>query len=294
MTRIWRNLKKNKELLNKAAKSRSFILFDVESTGLKKDDEIIELAACKCYFANGEFVPYDKFHTYIRPSKPVPESAIKIHGITNEFLADKPDAATVFPSICAFMGEMPVVGAYNSGFDVRMLRSLYTRCGEALDISLEIDLLKMVRDVFCEVRDMPNHKLGTIANAYGVDQGIEFHSAMDDVIVSIRVLNSMIKDMKENGCDEQQKKLKVYKINYYEGYRGNSRVYIVTSGGVLYYAFKDDKWAANDPEMDLGKFDMNDVERQVFELGECSDYKELFKKCKDGHFSQEKYWKEVV
>lgn len=278
MPRIWRNLKENKKMINDAAKSQAFILFDTETNGLRKNDEIIEFAACKCVFRNGKFTPVEELHYYIRPSKPVPDNVIKINGLTNDFLADKPLEKDVFPAIRSFMGDHPVVGAYNSGFDVRMLSSMYARCGEQLEISLEIDILKIVRDVFCEIK-LRDHKLSTIAETYGVAEGIQFHSAMDDVKVLIHVTNSLIDDIRKNGSENAQlENVQVYKLNYYTGFRGNSRLYAVTSKGILYYSFKNDKWGANDPDLDLSTLDMESVEQQIFRQTNCSCYKEVRKK----------------
>ena len=287
MTIIWRNLGKNKELFRQAAKSRQFIIFDTETTGLGKNDEIIELAACKCIYHENRFKVFDTLHVYIKPSIKVPENVTEIHGITNEFLEDKPTAQELFPLIQSFMGESPVVGAYNSSFDIRMLSSLYDRCGARLTVGLEIDLLKIVKDILCE-QPMKDHKLGTVANTYGVDAGIEFHNALDDVHVTIRVMNAMIKDMAENGQSRRLMPVKVYKINFAELYRGNSRLYVITSAGVIYYQFKNDKWMPNDEKLNLEKLDMADVERQIFALSGCDDYKSLLKKCKEGTFSSKK------
>lgn len=276
MPRIWRNLDKNKNLFNLAAKSRPFIVFDTETTGLKKDDEIIELAACKCMFYNGKFVATHMFHTYIRPSKPVPLEASEVNGLTDEFLSDKPDEETIFPFIYDFFGDSPALGAYNSGFDVRMLRQMYERCGRVLNVALEVDFLKIARDILCEQK-MKDHKLGTVANTYGVDEGIEFHSAMDDVRVLIRVMNAMIQDILLNSADSGSlAKVRVYKLNYYAGYRGHSRLYAITSVGPIYYDLRDDKWGS---KQDLSKVDMQDMEQQVFQLSKCADYKELRSFC---------------
>lgn len=283
--KIWRNLEKNKSDFTYAAKSKRFIIFDTETTGLKEQDEIIEFAACKCYFKDGEFKVYDIIHLYIKPRNPVSDKISEINGLTNEFLADKMCEMDAYYYIRQFMGDSPVVGAYNSAFDVRMLRNMYARCGDVLKIEKEIDLLKIAKDIFCEQK-MKDHKLITIANTYNVDQNIQFHSAMDDVKVLIRVINAMIADINKNGVsDTTLQHVKVYKLNYYEGYRGNNILYAITSGGMIYYQFKTDKWMPKDPAIDLNKIDMADVEKQVFAFSGCIDYKELHKKCKSGAFS---------
>lgn len=283
---IWRNLEKNKDMINRAAKSGNFIILDTETTGLKKDDEIIEFAACKCKFAKGRFTVFGSLHIYIKPSKPVPEEISEINGITNEFLADKNDEKFAYKLIRRFLGDHPVIGAYNSPFDVRMIRAMYERNHDTLCPELEVDLLKVAKDIFCEQK-LKDHKLRTIANTYGVDGGIQFHSALDDVIVLIRVLNAMVNDMVVNGIKAARRTLTVYKLNYYDGWRGCARLYAITSAGILYYDLRNDRWEANpDGNLSLTDIDMADVERQVFRLAGCTDYKELCRKCRGGAFTR--------
>lgn len=285
---IWRNLEKNKADLTYAAKSKRFIVFDTETTGLKDTDEIIEFAGCKCCFQNGEFKVYDILHLYIKPKTPVSEKISEINGLTNDFLSDKMSESEAYGYIRQFMGDSPIVGAYNSCFDVRMLAGMYTRCGDELLVEKEIDLLKIAKDIFCGQK-MKDHKLITIANTYGVEEGVQFHSAIDDVKVLIRVINAMITDINKNGVSKTtQQQVKVYKLNYYEGYRGNNILYAITSGGVVYYQFKTDKWIPKDPSTDLNLIDMADLEAQVFALSGCTDYKDLHKKCETGVYSYQK------
>lgn len=286
MAKIWRNLKKNKELINAAAKSGAFIVIDTETTGLKKEDQIVEFAAKKCIFRKSEFVAVDQYHTYIRPFVHMPEDASNINGLTDEFLRDKPEEKEVFHEIHSFLGENPAIGAYNSAFDIRMLSGLYSRCGSELHVGLDVDICKIAKDVFCEI-PMPNHKLMSIANAYGVDTGIEFHSAMDDVTVTIRVLNAIIKDIRANGVNDSRTKITVFKLNFREGFRGDKRLYLVTSSGSIYYSFLKDKWLPYDKRVDLSAIDMEDVVEQAFKLAGCvsGDYKDLKQRCEEGCFT---------
>ena len=288
MEKIWRNVQSNKNLFNMAARSHPFILFDTETTGLRKDAQIVEIAALKCEFYSGRFHGTQAFHMYIRPDRPVPQEASDIHGLTDEFLSDKMDERRAFPYIRQFFGGSPSLGAYNSAFDVRMLSGLYGRCGEALQVPLEVDFLKIARDIFCGQK-LRDHKLATVANTYGVDEGIEFHSAYDDVRVLLRVVNAMIRDISENAADPgRQKKTHVMKLDYYDGYRGNSRLYATSSAGKVYYSLKDDRWMSQQEGLDLSAVDMADFERQVFLLAGVGSYPELRKKCREGAFSAPK------
>lgn len=276
---IWRNLEKNREIINQAAASRAFIVFDTETTGLTDRDQIVELAALKCRYTSDGFAPYEELHLYIKPDVPMSEKAAQINGLTEEFLSDKPTERDVFLQIKEFMGEEPVLGAYNSPFDVKKLSCLYRRCGDQLNVKCEVDLLKIARDIFCEIK-LPNHKLCTIANTYGVDEGIQFHSAMDDVKVTVKVLNCMIEDLKNPGPEKEQKKARVYRVNYFPMFRGMSRIYVVTSVGTIYYSLKESVWGSKDNKVDLSSLDMDYVEKQIFAMYGCNDYKSVFAAAK--------------
>lgn len=282
---IWRNLEKNKALFTEAAKSRAFVVFDTETTGLRAEDEVIEFAGYKCVFEKGAFRIFDALHIYIKPSFPVPEKASEINGITNDFLEDKPVEEKAFPIIKKFFGDNPVVGAYNSSFDIKMIGNMYHRQGETFQVGLDVDILKIARDIFCE-KKMKDMKLMTVANAYGVDQGIRFHSALDDTRVLLRVINAMIKDLKENGAVGTGSNVEVYDIRFFKGYRGDSRLYANLDVGSVYYSFKDDKWQHAVKGQALSDINMASLESQVFKMAGCSSYQELKDKCKNGEIPE--------
>ena len=74
------------------------ICFDTETTGtsVEKGDRVIEIGALELV----DHIPTGKtFHEYIYPEREVPAEAIAIHGITNEFLSDKPKFYVFFRKI---------------------------------------------------------------------------------------------------------------------------------------------------------------------------------------------------
>lgn len=283
---VWRNLDKNRKLINAAALSRPFIVFDTETTGLSGDAQIIEIAAAKCLWdgKKKEFCPNQVLHTYIRPDKPVPDKIRELTGISNYFLADKPDERTAFPLIYDFFGDSPALGAYNSSFDINKLGALYGRNGKLLTPALNVDFLAIAKDVLCD-QHLKDSKLCTVANYYGADEGIVFHSALEDVRVLIRVIHALIADILRNAADRKEvtlRKAVVYSIGYYKGYRGDERLYANTSLGNVFYAFKTDKWSPKDDDLSLEDIDMKDLQEQVFAKAEVSNYQELKAKCREG------------
>ena len=271
-----RNIEENKRLLNAAARSKAFIVFDTETTGLKKDSEIIEFAAQKCLFSakNAGFVKYDELHLYIKPSIMLSPKIIEITGLTDEFLADKTPAEEAYSTIRKFMGDMPYIGAYNSRFDIEKLSYLYSRFNDSLNIALDVDILKIAKDVLC-CNKLPNHKLGTVASAYGVADDLTFHSAIDDVTATVRILNKMIADI-GNYKTKTLRKITVYRSWYWPGYRHDSgREYVLTSEGTIFYEYKNALWRAKS-DLNIKEIDVSDVEKQIFAKNGVHDFKELW------------------
>ena len=93
------------------------ILFDVETTGLDTaSDEVVELGMVKfSYHPDGTVAAVlDRFSSFNEPSRPIPEEAIKLHGITNEMAAGhKIDG----DAITAFASDAAIIIAHNAAFD---------------------------------------------------------------------------------------------------------------------------------------------------------------------------------
>lgn len=107
------------------------IAFDTETTGLEwdKDDRIIELGAVELinHVATGK-----TFQTYINPGRPVSEATIRITGITDDDLVDKPpfEDPSIVDAFLDFIGDATLV-AHNASFDRGFLNAELKRCGKA-------------------------------------------------------------------------------------------------------------------------------------------------------------------
>lgn len=107
------------------------IAFDTETTGLNwdKDDRIIELGAVELI----NHVPTGAtFQTYINPGRPVSADTIRITGITDEHLKDKPgfEHPSIVDAFMDFIGDAILV-AHNASFDRGFLNMELARCGRA-------------------------------------------------------------------------------------------------------------------------------------------------------------------
>lgn len=107
------------------------IAFDTETTGLEwdQDDRIIELGAVELI----NHVPTGKtFQTYVNPGRPVSEATIRITGITDADLTDKPpfEDPSIVDAFLEFVGDSILV-AHNAKFDRGFLNMELERCGRA-------------------------------------------------------------------------------------------------------------------------------------------------------------------
>lgn len=89
---------------------QDYILLDFETTGLSStQDEIIEVGAIRM----SGFEIIDRFESFVKPSKEIPNAIVQLTGISNEMVADAPSIATIAPRLAEFLGDLPLV-AHNS------------------------------------------------------------------------------------------------------------------------------------------------------------------------------------
>lgn len=97
------------------------IVFDTETTGLDPANghKVVEIG---CVELLNTIPTGDVFHTYINPCRDMPEEAFRVHGLSTEFLADKPIFADIAPRLLDFAGQARLI-AHNAEFDLRFLNA---------------------------------------------------------------------------------------------------------------------------------------------------------------------------
>jgi DNA polymerase-3 subunit epsilon len=97
------------------------IVFDTETTGLDpfQGDRMVEIG---CIELVNRFPTGKQFHCYFNPQRDMPEQAFKVHGLSVEFLRDKPLFADKADELIAFLGDAQLV-AHNALFDLGFLNS---------------------------------------------------------------------------------------------------------------------------------------------------------------------------
>ncbi len=124
------------------------ILLDTETTGLepKHGHRIIEIG---CVEIVNRRKTDQHFHVYLNPDREIEDGAFDVHGISNEFLADKPRFADIAKEFIDFIRNSELI-IHNAPFDVGFinaeLKQLGKKWGKVEDYCSVVDTLKMARD----------------------------------------------------------------------------------------------------------------------------------------------------
>jgi DNA polymerase-3 subunit epsilon len=125
------------------------IFLDTETTGLNVTggDGIVEIG---CVEMLNRRLTGNNRHYYLNPQRPSHPDALRIHGLTEEFLADKPLFATIADELLGFLAGAEVV-IHNATFDIGFLDEELRRCGRAPlgdAVGKVSDSLLMARELF--------------------------------------------------------------------------------------------------------------------------------------------------
>jgi len=125
------------------------IFLDTETTGLSPEngDRVIEVG---CIEMDNRRLTGRHLHFYLNPERKNSEDAVKVHGLTDDFLADKPLFAHVVDEMLEFVSGAEII-IHNAGFDVGFLNEELRRCGRekfSTHVAGITDTLVMAREMF--------------------------------------------------------------------------------------------------------------------------------------------------
>lgn len=167
------------------------VVLDTETTGMPVTDghRIIEIG---CVELIGRRLTGRHFHVYLQPDREIDEGAIAVHGITNEFLQDKPRFKEVAEEFFEFIKDAQLI-IHNAAFDVGFINNEFALLGqqERADISEHcsiLDTLLMAR----ERHPGQRNNLDALCKRYGVDNsGRDLHGALLDAEILADVYLTM-------------------------------------------------------------------------------------------------------
>ncbi len=151
-----------------------FIVYDLETTGNDpRRDEIVEIGAIR--LRNRQEAA--RFHTLVKPRRPISREAQAVHGINWRMLADAPRIEDVLPRFIDFIGSSPVVGHNVRAFDHRILDRESGRLLERGFHPPTVDTLVLAKHVW---PNEPSYALERLLSRLGMDEPVR-HRALDDV-----------------------------------------------------------------------------------------------------------------
>ncbi len=178
------------------------IVLDTETTGLdvNNGDRIVEIGIVELqnHIQTGKF-----FHQYLNPGKASEPQALKIHGLTSEFLKDKPKFIDIVDDFINFISDSKII-IHNAAFDVGFINSELRKCEKAeINENYIIDTLLLAKKHFIG----QSVSLDALCKKFNLDiSHREIHGAIKDAKLLAQVYLELIggKQSKLEFIDEEK------------------------------------------------------------------------------------------
>jgi len=186
------------------------IILDTETTGLRPGEghKIIEIAAIEIV----DFIPTGKtYHQYINPERDVPQSSTDVHGITSNFLYDKPTFNKIANEFIEFVQNDTIV-AHNVDFDIGFINYELQNCGKRSLQNKKVDTVTIAREKF------PGQgvSLDALCKRFAIDNTQrEKHSATLDAELLAKVYIELL-DAREPSLDLRQEESPQAKEHHFD------------------------------------------------------------------------------
>lgn len=185
------------------------IVLDTETTGLnaRMGDRVIEVA---CVELVNRRATGNHFHRYVNPQRAVEEGALKVHGIDDEFLADKPLFAEIADEFLEYIDSAELI-IHNAAFDVEFLDMELQKCGRGMlggCVAGVVDTLRQAR----ELHPGRKNSLDALCERYAIDNTHRtLHGALLDAQLLAEVYLAMTRGQESLaiGLDTAQESIAV-------------------------------------------------------------------------------------
>lgn len=179
------------------------IVLDTETTGLEAQHghRVIEIGCVELIHRR---LTRKTFHRYINPERSVDEGAVEVHGLTDDFLADKPRYGDIVEEFVDFIRGADEIVIHNAPFDVGFLDAEFERLdgdwGRIEDYSGVCDSLRLARSLHPGQRN----SLDALCRRYEIDNsGRELHGALLDAELLADVYLAMTGGQTSLGLDAE-------------------------------------------------------------------------------------------
>ena len=201
------------------------LVLDTETTGLDfaNGDKIVEIGIVELdnHIETGNF-----FHYYLNPERASSLEALKVHGLTQEFLSDKPKFEEIADEFIKFIGTSKIV-IHNASFDIGFLNAELKNCNmTAINEEIIIDTIVLAKNKFRG----QSISLDSLCRKYNIDiSNREVHGALKDAkllaLVYLELIGgkqTKLKFQEEN--ELQNNEYSTFKINLNDYYKGRKPV----------------------------------------------------------------------
>lgn len=177
----------------RSLKEETYIVFDVETTGLSAVyNTIIELAAVKV--KDGEII--DRFESFANPHEKLTNTIIDLTGITDDMLVDAPEVEDVLKDFKRWMGD-DILVAHNASFDMGFINAGFRKIGLNDCTNPVIDTLELARFLYPELK---NHRLNNLCKKFDIEL-VSHHRAIYDAEATGYLLWKLVKDCLERDIE---------------------------------------------------------------------------------------------
>ena len=184
------------------------IVLDTETTGLnpRMGDRVIEIG---CVELIDRRLTGNNFHQYINPERDSEEGALAVHGLTTEFLSDKPKFAAIARDFCDYIRGAEVI-IHNAPFDVGFLDAEFAR----LDLPRMVEQVAEITDTLVQAKEThpgKRNSLDALCDRYGISNAHRtLHGALLDAelladvyLAMSRGQNSLAMDLGDDSSEQE-------------------------------------------------------------------------------------------
>jgi len=160
--------------LTEYLRRQAFIAFDTETTGLWAPvNRLVEIAAVKFCLDQPRV---DTFQSLINPQRLIPDEVIKIHGITDDVVAEAPTVRPVLEQFIEFCGDGSILIAHNALFDISFVNCELSRVGLEFGDNLILDTVDIFRRLY---PGLESYSLLSLVTQFDIAQ-TQQHRALED------------------------------------------------------------------------------------------------------------------
>lgn len=169
-----------------------YVVFDIETTGLSPYTcDITEIGAVR---VNGRVIGED-FHTFVRPSGPIPPGIVALTGITDEMVKNAPGPSEALAAFRAFCGDA-LLAAHNAPFDMGFIKTKGAESG--IDFAHEsLDTVALSKSAFPE---LSKYKLNLVAKHLNIH--LDHHRASSDAACTAKVMLECFNVFEKAGIED--------------------------------------------------------------------------------------------